>query len=126
MAPMLLDEINREFSDVVYPGDNALADSYPNEWESTLGNLRGKDWRRVEGKDFDSRGGIIEVVQALGLKGFIYFLPGLLRISLADADSRYAVVSALLTRFTVSDYPSAKIQKRIIAALSPARRGFLV
>ena len=125
---MLLNEINREFCDVVYPGDAGLADSYPNEWEPTLRNLHGKDWRCVESRDFDSQGGMIEGIQALGLKGFIYFLPGLIRISLIDADSRYMIVSALLTRFTVPDSlaQSLAIQKKILASLSPARRSLLI
>jgi hypothetical protein len=125
---MLIDELNRMFADVVYPGDKALAGSYPNEWESTLRNLQGKDWRTVASKDFDSQGGIIEGVQVLGLKAFIYFLPGLIRICLTDSDSRYDVAAALLTRFTVPDYLSATVaaEKALMAALSPARRSFLV
>ena len=125
---MLLDELYRVFSGVVYPGDNALADSYPNEWEPTLKNLFGKDWRSVVATDFDSAGGIIEGIQALGLKGFVYFLPGLVRISVIDAESRYAVVSALLTRFTAPDYLSSSVtpQKKIMAALSPAHRSFMI
>lgn len=125
---MLLYELNSAFRDVVYPGDRALGDSYPNEWESTLRNLHGKDWRSVKGEDFDSQGGIIEGVQALSLKGFIYFLPGLIRIALTDAAHRQIVVDALLTQFTVPDYLSgdAAEEKRIVAALSPARRNFLV
>ncbi|MGZ4962096.1 MAG: hypothetical protein ACXWC8_06015 [Limisphaerales bacterium] len=124
---MLLYELNHLFSDVVYPGDKALADSYPNEWEFTLRNLQGKNWRSVKGQDFDSQGGIIEGVQALGLKGFIYFLPGLVHICLTDADSRYIVTSALLNNFTIPDYlpESVATLKKIMAALSPARRSFM-
>lgn len=125
---MLLYELNRVFAGVVYPGDNALADSYPNEWEPTLRNLHGKDWRSVVAKDFDSEGDISEGIHSLGLKGFIYFLPGLVRISLTDVENRYAVVSALLNRFTTSDRLSAPMmpRKKILIALSPARRNFMI
>ena len=124
---MLLNELNQEFADVSYPGDDQLADSYPNEWESTLDNLRGKDWRVVEAKDFDSQDGVIEGIQALGSRGFLYFLPGLLRIFLTDPGSRYSVGYGLLTWFTVPEgMKPDDSQDAVVHALSSVRRDFLV
>lgn len=124
---MLLDEIETTFSGSAYPGDNALAESYPNEWESTLRQLQGKDWRTVTARDFDSQGGIIEGVQALSIQGFTYFLPGLVRIALTQADHRYIISSALLSRFTRPDQLERPLesQERILFALSPQQREFL-
>lgn len=61
---MLLDEIETTFSGSTYPGAYALADEYPNEWESTLCKLQGKDWRTVVTSDFDSQGGVAEGVRS--------------------------------------------------------------
>ncbi len=125
---MILHELEKQFSDVAYPGDQAVGDSYPNEWEPTLRRLHGKDWRQVTVDDFDSQGGLIEGVQALSLKGFIYFLPGLVRIALTQPDHRYTIASALLPLFTHPDYlgSSFERQQAIMTALSPQRREFLV
>ncbi|MEK7953821.1 ankyrin repeat domain-containing protein [Luteolibacter soli] len=124
---MLLEKLNQEFSDISYPGDDQLADSYPNEWEATLDNLCGKDWRDVEAKDFDSQGGVIEGIQALGSKGFLYFLPGLVRIFLTDPVSRYSVGYGLLTWFTVPEgIKPDDSQIVVLHALPSARRDFMV
>ena len=131
--------LNRLFSEVVRPGYAGLADSYPNEWESTLRQLDGKDWRTVKIEDFDSQGGILEGIQVLGLKGFMFFLPGLVRIALTQPEPRYMVAYALMTRFTqrealpqftstaertLAALSLSEAQQRI-AALAPAQREFL-
>lgn len=125
---MLLWELNRLFADVEYPGDGALGISSPSEWDSMLRRLRGKNWRAVTVDDFDAQGGLEEGVQALSLKAFIYYLPGLVRIALSDQNSRYAVSHALLSMFTWPDNlnRTPDQQNRVIAALSPARRSFLI
>ena len=124
---MLSDELESLFGQVPYPGDKALADSYPNEWDSTIEQLHGKDWRTVGVLAFDSQGGIVEGIQALSAIGFIYFLPGLVRIALAQPEDRYLIVSALLTRFTHLDRPqsSCRKQQEIIERLSSDQRNFL-
>ena len=124
----MVHELDKLFSEAKYPGDTALADTYPNEWEAMLKQLHGKHWRQVTVKDFDSQGGVIEGVQALGHKGFIYFLPGLLRLALTEEDHRYPIVSALLTRFTHPDYAEEVLsrQQAIIGALTTEQREFLI
>ena len=104
-----------------------MAASRPSEWDSTLRRLCGKSWRQVTVEDFDSQDGLVGSVQALSLKGLVYFLPGLVRIALTDSTARYAVVDALVSLFTCPDYlrESSGFQKEVIAALSAARRDFL-
>jgi hypothetical protein len=124
----LLYQLDPLFGEVVYPGHSALADSFPNEWESALKKLHGKDWKSVRWEDFEFDGNIGETVGALSVKGFIYFLLGLIRLVLTDSDRRYSIVHALLHRFTVpedSSYPKTE-QKKILAALSSERRKFLM
>ena len=123
----ILHELDSAFGDVSYPGDTALAASRPSEWDSTLRRLCGKRWREVTAEDFDSQDGLVGSVQALSLKGLVYFLPGLVRIALTDSTARYAVVDALVSRFTCPDHlpESCGFEKEVIAALSATRRDFL-
>jgi hypothetical protein len=127
---MLLRELDNLFSDVCYPGDKALADYWPNEWESFFERVKGKNWRNVTANDFVFDAGIDEGIQALSLKGFIYYLPGLVHIALTKSDDRYPVASALLTLFSIPDRdraPSAtNSQRNVILSLSAARRDFLI
>jgi hypothetical protein len=123
----MVHELDKLFAEAKYPGDMALADAYPNEWEATLKRLQGKHWRSVVVKDFDSQGGITEGVQALGLKGFHFFLPGLLRLALTEPEHRYPIVDALLTRFTHPDEAAEECarQQAIVSALTVEQRDFL-
>ncbi len=89
--------------------------------------MHGKDWRQVTIEDFDSQGGIIEGVQALSLEGFIYYLPGLVRIALTKPECRYIISSALLPLLTAPDYLGSSFEKQqaILRSLSPQQRDFL-
>ena len=122
----LYDELESLFGEFAHPGDKALASSLPNEWESIFEQLHGKNWHTVEISDFDSQGGIYEGIQVLSVRGFVYFLPGLVRIALTQPRSE-PVISALLSQFAHLDRPGSSFQKqqKIIASLSPEQRNFL-
>jgi hypothetical protein len=121
-------ELESLFGHTEYPGDAALADSWPNEWESTFEQLSGKDWRTVQIDDFDSQGGAMEGILMLSAAGFIYFLPGLIRIALFETEQMYIVTNALVTRFTCCDNSQGSFEneRKIIAGLSVDQREFLV
>ncbi len=123
---MLLRELDQLFSDTRYPGDDALGD-LSSEWACTLRCLQGKNWRSVKPGDFDSQSGLIEGVQALSPKGFVYFLPGLVRLALTDVEVRYAISIALLSAFTRPDYlPTRPEDSQILSMLSLMQRRFLI
>jgi hypothetical protein len=124
---MLVHEFNRIFSDLKHPGDDALAEREPSEWDGTIQRLKGKSWRNVALDDFESQSGVIEGVQALSPRGFIYFLPGLVKIALTNPDARDTVTSALLPWFTVPDYlDQERRDSGVLSLLSPGQRRFLI
>lgn len=125
----MLDELEIAFSDLVYPGDEELGESRPNEWETTYERLYGKDWREVTFDDFEADGGLLEAVNVLSSQGFIYFLPGLLRIALMNSDFRYITAYAISNEFSVPDYlvesGTEEIRRRI-DRLNQVQRDFLI
>ena len=66
----------------------------------------------------------MEGIQVLSAAGFVYFLPGLIRLALREPTGRYAIVSAMLTWFARADTEQtpALHQTRVMAALSAEQR----
>ena len=123
---MFDNELERLFGGNQHPGLEALADYWPNEWEGTFERLADKDWRTALEEDFDAQGGIMEGINVLSARGFIYFLPGLMRMT--HGESGLAIVSAILTRFTYEEEEQrhAPDVQDVISKLNREQRQFVV
>ncbi len=126
---MLLHELDRLFSDVKRPDPIELGSHGSEEWASTLRHLAAKTWRNVTVEDFDSQDGLLGTVNVLSARGILYFLPGLLRLTLNSREEgiRYLIASALLNVFTHPDLSKAsREQVAVLSSLSGSQRDFLI
>lgn len=126
---MLLYEIDNLFGHVKKPDRHQLGARGTEEWACTLNHLHTRTWRQVTLEDFDSQDGVAGTISVLSKSGFIYFLPGLLRLALTtpDGDERYVIVSALVDVFTRPDYLAPDIENTAkLKTLSPEQRGWLI
>ena len=149
---MDINDIEAAFGKAKYPDQGFPGEIRPSEWEYVYDRLRGKDWHDLAVEDIDAQGGVHEGISCLSADTFVYFLPGLMKLALNDTETisiRYAIVDAIVSRLTRSDYQyktnahghlrrrqqrrterelqkSLAEQESVLALLSPKQRQFLV
>jgi hypothetical protein len=105
MYSSLLDVVRRAWSVTPYPGDRVLGDCWCDECEFSVRNLRGKAWKEIVRSDINGEN------SEMSDSAFLYYLPALLQLSLADEDDT-DLSSLIMGRFlTVQMEPATQDQK---------------
>ena len=120
----LLAKIRAAWPATPYPGDHILSNCWCEECAFSVRDLRGKSWKQLTVGDLGSGSG------ELSADAFLYFLPGILSLSIQDPDGDH--LAGEVNRWFVysdSEYEPAGASERIarlVSRLSQRQREVLL